>query len=131
MTRDSVMALFLLKLRYDSPYRKLSIEFGVPKTRLCRIFNEVLQYVYSKPGPPGQPTWLHRQRNLAQPQNLRDFYEEVHQSTLRNQRAATLLVPRVPPNMRLVVLEWDSRPCLIDKSSDHYVQRRSWSTKEI
>ena len=30
MTRDSAMALFLLKLRYDSPYRKLGIEFGVP-----------------------------------------------------------------------------------------------------
>ena len=98
--------MFLLKLRRDIPYTMLALIFGNKEDKLCRLFNEVLMYVYSKQfGPTGDPTWLHRGRNLAQIHNLLAFYEEVHHSTLRNQRAATLLVPRLQPNMRLVVLE--------------------------
>ena len=144
MTRDSVLAMFLLKLRYDTPYRKLAVEFGVPHSQLHKMFNELLEFVYARFGPAGQPTWLHRNRNLGVEENLRQFYEENHKSTMRNERAARLLMdpppaagqaapvaPRVPLSMRLVVLEWDSRPLLINKNQDHFTQRRTWSTKEL
>ena len=141
MSRDSVLAMFLLKLRYDTPFRKLGVEFGVPHSQLNKMFNELLRFVYARTGPAGQPTWLHRNQNLGVEENLRQFYEEIHHSTMMNERAARLLMgppaqaagqpaPRVPPDMRLVVLEWDSRPILLNKNQDHFAQRRCWCTKE-
>ena len=85
--------MFLLKLRRDIPYTMLSLIFGNKEDKLCRLFNEVLMYVYSKQfGPTGDPTWLHRGRNLAQIHNLLAFYEEVHHYTMLQERLGCVVV---------------------------------------
>ena len=103
--------------------------FGGSPSQICVLFREVLDFVYALTGPVGQPTWLHRNRNLSIPANLINLYEEVHHYTMLQERTASLLAPKVPAGWKLCVFIWDSRATLVDHNLNHWLQRRTWSTK--
>ena len=130
MTRDSVLAFFLIKLRRNTPYSQMAVMFGCKERKLCQLFNEILMFVFSiQAGPTGDPTWLHRGRNLGQIAHLISFYDEIHHFTMLQERAAGTLEPSTPIDSLLCVLNWDSRAILVDKNQNYLTQRRTWSTK--
>ena len=132
-TADSVMACFLLKFHKNIDDRFLGFLFGDQEKRnASRWFHLVLDYIYVN------SQFLIRSRSLSQVNHLRDLFEELHGSTMRQSRCAEMFRPQVlnyqannpaAGPMKLVTISWDTRHIKIPKLSDHLNQRRSYSTK--
>ena len=77
----------------------------------------------------GQPTWHYCNRNLSNPANLINLYEEVHHYTMLQERTASILAPKVPTGWKLCMFIWGCRATLVDHNLNHWLQQRTWSTK--
>jgi hypothetical protein len=122
-TQDSLAALFLLKVHHDPSFRFLGSIFGVKKTQAMNWVKHIRNYIYLN------DPFLIRNRNLSNPVNLENLYEEAHQATLMDTRVVGLYSHLAQPGTRLAVLGIDSRAVKAQKSSDFHLQQRSYSTK--
>ena len=123
LTSDSLTAMFLLKVHHDPSYRLLGTLFGIDSSQAQRWVTQVLKYMFLN------DVTLIRNRNLANPANLEDLYEEAHQATLHDSRAMGIYSHLQVPGTRLIVAAVDSRAVKAMKSTDMSLQSRSFSSK--
>ena len=133
VTYDCVTALFLVKFYQNPPYSMMALMTGLGKTTIHRWFHEIMQFIFAN------APFIQRQRNLRQPNVLREFFEEAHAATIRNERTTELYQPWLQAyaernrlnssDLNIVVLAWDSTSFEIPTLSEHHSQRRTYSTK--
>ena len=128
-----MLSCFLLKFHKNVDDRFLGLLFGDQDQKNARKwFFMVLDYIYSN------SQFLVRLRSLSQANHLRDQFEELHGSTMRQSRCAEIFRPQVlhyeannpaAGPMKLAMVGWDSRHAKLPKIGDHLDQRRSFSGK--
>ena len=122
-TTDSLAAMFFLKMHHDPCYRLLGPIFGVKSAQAQRWVTNIRDYIFL------HDPILIRNRNLSNPVNIEDLYEEAHQTTLRDTRVMGLYSHLTQPGTRLIVVAIDSRAVRVQKSKDFHLQHRSHSSK--
>ena len=60
---------------------------------------------------------------------MTEFLEEVHLATMANPRATAEFGVLCEEGEKLCVFGWDGWPVLMEKPSNHRMQRATWSTK--
>ena len=60
---------------------------------------------------------------------MTDALEDAHRATMQNSRAAAMFAPLCRPGETLVVLVWDSWSVKIQKPSNHWILKTTFSTK--
>ena len=62
----------------------MALMTGLGKTTIQRWFHKIMQFIFAN------APFIQRQRNLRQPNVLREFFQEAHAATIRNERTAEL-----------------------------------------
>ena len=123
LTADALTCLLLRKMREGIDNRNLGVEFALPCGQISRVLSQIRDHIYQN------NDWIQRGRNLHIARNLDALLEEGHQATMRCERTAAMFQQLCFYNERLVVWEWDSTDISIQKSRNHSVQKRTFSTK--
>ena len=110
-------------MHHDPCYRLLGPIFGVKSAQAQVWVRNIRDYIFIN-----DPILI-RNRNLSNPLNIEDLYEEAHQATLRDTRVMGLYSHLTQPGTRLIVVAIDSRAVRVQKSKDFHLQHRSHSSK--
>ena len=136
LTKDSITANFLIKIREGPSYRfQASGVFGVSPATCANWFHKVVDEINN---PQNQLSFLHKMRNTGNPAILRELYEEAHQATLRNPSLHRAYLPAMQHyeqqnnqrgQMKLVIYALDSVTIATQQLSEHQHGKKNFSTK--
>ena len=123
LTPDAIAFMTLFKMKHANAHRVIGPEFGTSKKTVDKWPNLVRNFtVQNHP-------WIQRVIHLEDGNNLADLLQDAVAATNRDPRAQGIYGHLTRPGDRLAVIAVDGRAIMMQKSTDPYLQGRTWSTK--
>lgn len=123
LTPDSLVCLFMLKMRLGHTDRALAGQLGMGHQTALKWLKIVRDFYFTN------DPYIQRNLNLGIRANLQAILRQGIDATARCQRTSALYGPLCLPNTELLVVVIDSRAVKIQQSSDAHLQKRTISTK--
>ena len=123
LTPDAIAFMTLFKMKHANAHRVIGPEFGTFKKTVDKWPNLVRNFTVQN------HQWIQRVIHLEDGNNLADLLQDAVAATNRDPRAQGIYGHLRRPGDRLAVMAVDGRAIMIQKSTDPYLQGRTYSTK--
>jgi hypothetical protein len=123
LTPDSLVCLFMLKIRLGHTDRAVGEQLGISHSNTLKWLRIVRDFYFIT------DPYIQRNLNLGIRANLQAILRQGIDATARCQRTSAIYGPLCLPNTELLVVIIDSRAVKVQQSSDPHLQKRTISTK--